>query len=111
MSDLSKMCGRLGNAAAKAVLSARLSDLDGTWLELHCCGGATLLPVRLILQRRGDRERLAGILPRLSCKLCKGPPVRAWLNETPSRTACCNGAPPGWSVQLIPAAAGIEAAE
>jgi hypothetical protein len=101
MSDLSKVCGRLGNRAASMILGAHLADLDDCWLELHCCAGVTLLPVRLIRQRRGDDERLAEILPRLACKLCKSPPRRAWLNETPHRVAG-KGPEPGWAVQLIP---------
>lgn len=101
MSDLGTVCERCGDRAAGWVMQAHLSDLDGYWLELHCCSGTTLLPVKLVRQRRGDGERLAEILPRLSCKMCHSPPRRAWLNETPNRTPC-NGAPPGWAVQLIP---------
>ena len=110
MSDLSKTCSRLGNAVASIAMQARLADLDGYWLEAQCCGHS-VLPLRQLAQKRGQ-QRLCEILPLLTCKRCGKPPARAWLNETHHR-ADHHGAPPGWSVQLIPAGiAGVrEAAE
>jgi hypothetical protein len=105
MSDLSKVCGRLGDGAASYVSGARLIDLAPYWLELHCCHGSTLIPFRLLAQRRGQ-EKLRDTLPRLRCKTCGKPPATAYLNETHHRTDV-HGAPPGWSVQLIPAPAVI----
>ena len=110
MSDLSTVCERLRDGAAPQALEARPPDLDGHWLELHCCGGTTLLPIRLIRAKRDDSETLTEILVKLHCKLCGGPPRRAWLNETPHREAG-KGLEPGWSVQLIPLPFEVEAAE
>ena len=66
-----------------------------------CCAGATVLPLRQMAQKRGQ-QRLCEVLPLLSCKQCKGPAARVWLNETFNRTDISKGAPPGWSVQLVP---------
>lgn len=110
MSDLSKVCDRLGDQAAGIVTRASVDDLNGYWLELHCCGGTTILPVRLIVKRQGGRHRLGDVLDRMKCQLCRGGPVRAYLNETPNRTPN-HGAPPGWSVQLIPCPAPASMAE
>lgn len=114
MSDLSKLCDRLGDAAAPTVMRAKVADLNGYWLELQCAQhGTKMLPFRLIAQRQGETHRMADMLPRFTCQVCHRPPAYAYLNETPHRTAC-KGAPPGWSVQLIPApvpASYAEAAE
>ena len=102
MSDLSTVCGRLGDRAAGYIAGASLADLDGYWLEVNCCKGTTLLPFRLMAQQRGREVRLRDILTRLHCKSCGRSPTTAYLNETPNRTNQ-HGAPPGFSVQLIPA--------
>lgn len=101
MSDISKTCGRLGDKAVNVVLPVPVSDLAGYWLELTCCSGMTLFPINLIVQRQGGHHRLKDVLSRLRCQRCKGQPVTAYLNETHNRTFNY-GAPPGWSVQLIP---------
>lgn len=90
-----------GDAAASVVLAAGLQELEDCWLELHCCHRTALLPLRLLASRYGQECRLGDILLRMRCQLCKGKPVRAYLNEAANRTACY-GAPPGWSIQLIP---------
>ena len=102
MSDLSKVCGRLGDGAAPYVGGAQLGDLDGYWLEVSCCKGTTNIPLRMLAKQRGPETRLRDLLPLLHCKSCGGPPATAYLNETHNRQDCY-GAPPGWSVQLIPA--------
>ena len=110
MSDLSKVCGRLGDRAAFYVAAARLNDLASYWLELNCCKGVTLLPFRLLVEQRGGQQRLRDTLPRLRCKSCGRAPATAYLNEIPNRTPN-HGAPPGWSVQLIPALSPVSQAE
>ena len=110
MSDLSKVCGRLGDGAASYIGGATLADLDGYWLEVNCCKGTTLLPFRLLAQQRGREVRLRDVLARLHCKSCGGSPATAYLNETPNRSHQ-HGAPPGFSVQLIPAPAPAVTAE
>lgn len=107
MSDLSKTCSRLGDRAAGLVMQVAIADLGGYWLELHCDRhGMTLLPFNLIARRQGGKHRFADVLARLTCKICHRPPARAWLNETHNRTFQ-HGAPPGWSVQLVPAPAPV----
>ena len=111
MSDLSKTCDRLGNDAAPRVMQATVAELDGYWLELCCAQhGTTLLPGRLIVQRLGGTPRVADVLRRFTCQICHRLPAYACLNETPIRTPCM-GAPPGWTVQLIPAPASASYAE
>ena len=104
MSDLSKVCERLGGQAAAYVQGARLADLEGYWLEVQCCGGMTLIPLHMLIQRRGRDTRLRDVMAKLACKRCHRAPRLAYLNETHNRTDI-HGAPPGWSVQLIPAPA------
>ncbi len=104
ISDLSKVCSRLGDGAGQLVRLARLVDLDGYWLELHCCANIRLTPLRMLARQKGGQHQLDAVLSRLRCKTCGAPPARVWLNETPHRTFN-HGPPPGWSVQLIPAPA------
>ena len=100
--DISERQSWRPTVGATFVLDARLHELEGYWLELHCCGGTILLPLKLIARQYGQSHRLGDILLRMRCKVCRGKPARAYLNETPHRTDC-HGAPPGWSLQLIPA--------
>lgn len=102
MSDLSKTCERLGNRAAASALATRLKDLDGYWLEFRCsCGRAMTPAVHLLIGRFGGHWRLKDIVSRVSCQQCRAKPVAAYLNETHNRLHD-HGAPPGWSVQILP---------
>lgn len=105
MSDISKVCGRLGDGAAGPLMGARLADLSGYWLEIECCGGTTLIPFRLLHARYGDKPQLRDLVPRLRCRKCRQPPIQARVNETHNRLPR-GGAAPGWSVQIIPQGAG-----
>ena len=116
MSDLSKVCSRLGDDAAGYVMGARLDDLAGYWLELSCCGDATFMPCLLLARQRRVRqpgqpdrsEQLRDLLPRMRCKQCAGSPKTVCLTETPNRQKC-HGLSPGWSVQLVPVPATMTA--
>ena len=101
MSDVLKMCSRLGDGAARAVLQATLTELDGFWLEFRCgCGRVTTPPVRLVIGRLGRERRLHDIIARATCRRCGARPAFAYLNETPDRGRA-DGAF-GFSVRLIP---------
>jgi hypothetical protein len=81
------------------LLAHRLSDWPECKLELHCCRGATALPVRLLVQQRGDVS-FGELLPRLRCKECKRPPAPVYLcagHREPN-----HGAPPDWAIELVP---------
>jgi hypothetical protein len=57
-------------------LAHRLSDWPECQLELHCCKGMTLYPVRLMIEQRGDVS-FGELLPCLRCKNAKGHPRRS----------------------------------
>ena len=80
----------------------RLSDWPECWLELHCpCSpGTKLYPIRLLLQRHGDR-RFGAVLIQLRCGACQGKPAPVYLVAGCHRTFCY-GPPPNWCVELVP---------
>ena len=109
MSDLSKLCGRLGDRAAAAVLNVRLAEIEHYHVEFGCHCGRTVIPRgKLLIGRHGQDRRLAELISRARCERCGVPFERVYLNETHNRTYCF-GPEPGWSVQLVPFP-GIEAA-
>jgi hypothetical protein len=81
-------------------LAQRLSDWPACNLELNCCGGKTVYPLRLLAQQQGNRT-FAEILSRLRCRRCRQPPAPVYL--------CAGhrehnfGAPPNWAIELVPA--------
>jgi hypothetical protein len=56
----------------------RFSDWPDCSLELHCCKGVVLLPLRLLLMKRGDRTFEAA-LSAMRCDRCGGKPAPAYL--------------------------------
>ena len=57
-------------------LGQRLSDWPDCCLELHCCRGQPVFPVRLLIRDHGDRT-FAEVLTKLRCKQCRKPPARS----------------------------------
>lgn len=109
MSDLSKLCGRLGNRAAAAVLNVRLAEIEHYHVEFGChCGRTVIPPGKLLIHRHGPDRRLADLINQARCEKCRVPFERVYLNETHNRIFHY-GPEPGWSVQLVPFP-GIEAA-
>ena len=80
-------------------LAHHLSDWPDCNLELHCCQGTTILPLRLLATKRGDRS-FAEILPRLRCKRCNRPPAPVYLCA--GHREHNNGAPADWAIELLP---------
>jgi hypothetical protein len=76
-----------------------LSDWPKCQLELHCCRGTTLLPVRLLMQRCGDVS-FEEVLTRLRCQKCKSPPSPVYLCA--GHREHNSGAPPDWAIELVP---------
>ena len=76
-----------------------LSDWPDCQLELHCCAGTTIYPVRLLAARHGDRT-FADLLTRLRCKRCRRPPEQVWLCA--GHRQFNHGAPPDWAIELMP---------
>jgi hypothetical protein len=72
MSDISKTCQRLQDGAARLVMTVCVSELEDYWLELQCCRGATVMPVRLIVQRQGPTHSLRDVLARMRLSAHRG---------------------------------------
>ena len=76
-----------------------LSDWPDCRLELHCCRGATVYPVRLLMKNSGDRT-FADVLSRLRCSRCKRPPAPVWLCA--GHRQHNHSAAPDWAIELVP---------
>src|ERR1700722_2730019 len=60
----------------------RLSDWPDCRLELHCCRGQSVFPVRLLMRDHGDRT-FAEVLAELRCRQCRKPPAPVYLCAGP----------------------------
>jgi hypothetical protein len=78
----------------------RLSDWPDCRLELHCCRGQSVFPVRLLLRDHGDRT-FAQVLAKLRCRQCGKPPAPVYLCAGHRQHNM--GAPPDWAIELVPA--------
>ena len=76
-----------------------LSDWPDCRLELHCCRGQVMLPVRLLLQEHGD-PTFAELLRRLRCQRCKRAPCPVYLCAGAREHN--GGATPDWAIELVP---------
>jgi hypothetical protein len=68
-------------------------------LELNCCRGQVVIPVRLLIRQHGD-PTFATILARLRCQRCKASPAPVFLCAGGREHT--GGAPPDWAIELIP---------
>ena len=79
----------------------RLLDWPDCFLELHCCKGKTLYPVRLLAERSGNLT-IAELLARLRCEKCRrkmrGPVYLCAGHQREFQ----GGAVPDWSLELVP---------
>ena len=80
-------------------LGHHLSDWPDCRLELNCCRGQVILPVRLLLNKHGD-PTFAALLARLRCGRCKGHPASVFLCAGAREHT--GGAPPDWAIVLVP---------
>ena len=78
----------------------RLSDWPDCRLEVRCCKGVVIYPVRLIAEQHGDRT-FAAVLARLRCSRCGSRPAPVYLCA--GHRSFCGGADPDWAVELVPA--------
>ncbi len=78
------------------------SDWPDCTLELRCpCSPRiTLIPMRLLAERHGDRPFRA-VLEALRRSTCRGKPGPVHLIAGRSRTFM-GGAPPDWALELVP---------
>ncbi len=80
----------------------RLSDWPECSLEVHrpCSERVALLPIRHLIEQRGDRT-ISAVLASLRCSSCNGMPGPVHLVAGQSRTFN-HGPPPVWTLELIP---------
>lgn len=88
----------------ETILVARLADLRGYWLEVHCggCGQRAYWPCPLMARQHGSALLVKDALPRLRCKFCKGRASRVFVTNFPARTAQYSDT---WAVALLGATA------
>jgi hypothetical protein len=81
-------------------LDHRLSDWPGCFLEIQCCKGVTLLPVRLLLSQHGDRT-FKTLIKQLRCDRCGKNPAPVYLCASHFRRASGMGAMADWAIELV----------
>jgi hypothetical protein len=85
------------------LMSYRLSDSPDCRLEMHCCKGISVYPVKLLIQKRGNLEfRL--VVDRLKCPACGKKPAPVYLCA--GHREHNGGATPAWAIELVPARRG-----
>lgn len=77
----------------------KLSDWPDCSLEIQCCQGATIVPVRLLATNHGDRL-FADMLAKLRCSRCRGRPAPVYLCA--GHREHNDGSPAGWSIEIVP---------
>jgi hypothetical protein len=81
-----------------------LIDWPACRLELNCCRGQSVLPVRLLLRDHGDRT-FGQVLSRLRCQKCRKPPAPVYLCA--GHREFTMGAPADWAIELVPVSAAL----
>ena len=81
-----------------AAFGVRVADVANAWLELACCNGTTLLPLRTL----GRPEATVGaVLTKLRCKTCQQSPRSVALIGKPHQgTVELTGGWSGWRIDL-----------
>jgi hypothetical protein len=78
-----------------------LLDWPDCFLELHCCKGKTVYPVRMLAERSGNLT-FAELLARLRCEKCRskmrGPVYLCAGHQREFQ----GGSAPDWSLELVP---------
>jgi hypothetical protein len=80
------------------------SDWPDCKLELHCCKGTVVVPVRLLAARHGDLT-FARVLSRLRCDRCGDRPAEVYLCAGHRRHS--GGASADWVIELLRAGDGV----
>jgi len=79
------------------LLSHRLLEWPDCRLELQCCKGTVLVPVRLLATQFRDAT-FGQVLPRLRCDRCGKKPAEIYLCAGHRRHQ--GGAPADWAIEL-----------
>jgi hypothetical protein len=80
-------------------VSHHLSDWPECQLELNCCRGQVVIPIRMLLRDHGDLT-FATTLARLRCQRCKGAPAPVYLCAGGREYA--GGPASDWAIELVP---------
>jgi hypothetical protein len=80
-------------------LGHRLSDWPACGLELHCCKGVVIWPVRLLATKHGDLT-FGQVIARLRCERCGGRPAQVYLCA--GHRVHVSGAAADWAIELVP---------
>jgi hypothetical protein len=78
--------------------SHHLSDWPECRLEISCCRGATLIPVKMLIKDHGDAP-FETVITRLRCSRCRGWPKRVFLCA--GHREFVGGAPADWAIELV----------
>jgi len=76
-----------------------LSDWPDCQLELHCCKGTSVYPIKLLIAKRGDLV-FRDVLARLKCPACGKKPAPMFLCS--GARLHSGGAPADWAIELVP---------
>jgi hypothetical protein len=79
-------------------LDHKLLDWPECRLELHCCKGTVLAPVRLLAAQNGN-VTFGMVLARLRCARCHSKPRAVWLCA--GHRHATGGPPPDWAIELV----------
>ena len=80
------------------LLAHRLLDWPEWSLEVRCCKGIVLYPVRLLAEKHGNRT-FKNVLRGLRCRRCGRKPAPVFLCA--GHRLHSGGAPPDWAVELV----------
>jgi hypothetical protein len=91
------------------LMSHRLLDWPVCSLELHCCKGTVLYPVRLLAEKCGN-VTFAEVVGRLRCEKChRFKPAPVYLCAGHRRHY--GGAAADWAIELVPVPPNIREAK
>ncbi len=80
----------------------RLLDWPDCHLELTCCKGTVLYPVRLLAQTKGNAT-YEEVLRKLKCSACGAKPLGPIYLCAGKARRHNWGAPPDWAIEIMPA--------
>ena len=79
----------------------RLSDWPDCFVEIQCCKGVTMMPVKLLLGKHGN-VTFRSLLGRLRCNKCGKPSAPAYLCASHFRRAGGGMAvTAAWAIELV----------
>lgn len=76
-----------------------MSDWPECSLEISCCKGTSIYPVKLLVAKRGDLQ-FHQVLARLKCPACGKKPGPIYLCAGAREHS--GGAAADWSIELVP---------